>query len=296
MNIVETVAQEQTQVTIQERINSKWEEIQRNERDLTMNTIELGRMLNEAKEQVPRGEWRQWLRDNTELSDKAANNFMRIAERFGNVSTSTDLSRSHLTELLLLSEKDTEPFLKLMEEKGTPVPDMTIKELRERIKEYRGKTPVKSISSQRNLKPATKTDPTESEPYLKLMEENTTLAKRIQELEQKIAAIPSTHELEDTVQKLQRENEYLKDDIKDYKVMQYILNEAYCSSDIFARYIDNEGPVSGTISFIKESTTYADLKELIQRYLLGCSIRKKLPNTLEDLKQTLHDQTEEDDE
>ena len=46
-------------------------------------TIEVGRLLCEAKELVPYGSWGDWLRENVGYSQSNANNLMRIFREYG---------------------------------------------------------------------------------------------------------------------------------------------------------------------------------------------------------------------
>jgi hypothetical protein len=47
---------------------------------VTYRAIEVGELLLEAKAQVPHGQWLIWLGANTELSDRVAQNYMRVAK------------------------------------------------------------------------------------------------------------------------------------------------------------------------------------------------------------------------
>ncbi|MBQ9995610.1 MAG: DUF3102 domain-containing protein, partial [Clostridia bacterium] len=46
-------------------------------------SIEIGRLLCEAKEAVPHGEWGHWLEENCAYSTSNANNLMRIYTEYG---------------------------------------------------------------------------------------------------------------------------------------------------------------------------------------------------------------------
>lgn len=50
---------------------------------LIQNSIEIGKRLVEAKEMVPHGQWRDWLKDNVDYSQSTANNLMKIYSEFG---------------------------------------------------------------------------------------------------------------------------------------------------------------------------------------------------------------------
>lgn len=104
------------------------------------HAVEVGNLLIEAKEQVEHGEWYKWLENNFNLTAKMANNFMRVAERFGgNRNLSSDLNQTQLIALLALPEGEEENFIAEKAAEGTPVEDMTIKNLREEIKNYKEK-------------------------------------------------------------------------------------------------------------------------------------------------------------
>ncbi len=47
-------------------------------------SVEIGRLLTEAKETVPHGSWGQWLADNVDYSQSNANNLMRLYAEYGN--------------------------------------------------------------------------------------------------------------------------------------------------------------------------------------------------------------------
>ena len=52
--------------------------------NLLYASVEIGRLLTEAKATVPHGEWGQWLCDNVDYSQSNANNLMRIYNEYGN--------------------------------------------------------------------------------------------------------------------------------------------------------------------------------------------------------------------
>ncbi|MBQ7705362.1 MAG: hypothetical protein IJT73_08065, partial [Selenomonadaceae bacterium] len=68
---------------------------------------------------------------------KMANNFMRLANRFGNRNLNSDLSQTQLIALLALPEGEEEKFIEEKAAKGTPVENMTVKKLRLEIQQYK---------------------------------------------------------------------------------------------------------------------------------------------------------------
>lgn len=100
------------------------------------NTIEIGKRLTIVKSKLQHGEWQNWLADNFNLKERAAQRFMEISRRFSYTSTSTVLSQSQMMEMLSLPEGAEENFIEEQASKGTPVEKMTIKNLRAAVKKY----------------------------------------------------------------------------------------------------------------------------------------------------------------
>lgn len=98
--------------------------------------IEIGRRLQEAKEQVEHGEWENWCKENLNYSKRNAENFMKIATEYGNensvyakTQTSADISISKALELLKVPEDEVENFVE-----NNDIESDTVRELREKIK------------------------------------------------------------------------------------------------------------------------------------------------------------------
>ena len=68
-----------------------------------------------------------------------ATKFMKCAKHFSNLATSQHLKPSQMIELLALPAEETEKFLASKAAEGTPVEEMTVKILREKIAEYKAK-------------------------------------------------------------------------------------------------------------------------------------------------------------
>ncbi|MBR3050126.1 MAG: DUF3102 domain-containing protein [Selenomonadaceae bacterium] len=102
------------------------------------NIIEVGKRLIVMKSFVKHGQWQQWLEKNFQLGQSAANKFMSVAERFGNSDTYPNFSSSQMVALLSLPDaEETEKFIEQKAAEGKAVADMTIKQLREEIAEYK---------------------------------------------------------------------------------------------------------------------------------------------------------------
>ena len=113
------------------------------------HAVKIGSLLIEAKEQVEHGEWGKWLEENFNLKKSSAANFMNISERFGaNFQTFGNLGYSQMLNLLALPEGEEEKFIAEKAAEGTPVEDMTVKNLREEIKNY--KTKLEEVTQERD--------------------------------------------------------------------------------------------------------------------------------------------------
>ncbi|WP_418301310.1 DUF3102 domain-containing protein [Lysinibacillus fusiformis] len=94
-------------------------------------SAEIGKRLIEAKEQLPHGEWGNWLKDNVEYSQSTANNLMQIhMEYSSNSQAFGSLSYSKAVALLGIDADDREAFLQ-----ENNVEEMSTRELQKVIKE-----------------------------------------------------------------------------------------------------------------------------------------------------------------
>lgn len=110
-------------------------------------SIEIGRLLCEAKEAVPHGEWGHWLEENCAYSTSNANNLMRIYTEYGEddeqlsffaenkLELYGDLNRSQAIALLALPPAERAEFVK-----ENDVPAMSVSELEAKIKEAKAET------------------------------------------------------------------------------------------------------------------------------------------------------------
>lgn len=108
---------------------------------ITKNFIEVGKRLIQAKSLVKHGEWQKWLEDNFQLSQNTAGRFMQCANRFSNSEMSQNLNQSQMIALLSLpSPEETEKFIEQKASLGTPIENMTVKTLRQEIKNWKSET------------------------------------------------------------------------------------------------------------------------------------------------------------
>ena len=109
-------------------------------RDLLAAAVEVGRLLCEAKEKVPYGEWGEWLEQNVSYSVSNANNMMRLYQEqqsmaqldmFGNndFSVFEGMSPSQVLALLPVPREERAKFI---EETGAK--EMSVREIKEAVK------------------------------------------------------------------------------------------------------------------------------------------------------------------
>lgn len=108
---------------------------------MAQSAIIIGQELIECKKEVSHGDWQNWLQDNFNLTVRTAQNFMAIAERFGDSKTKSIsfLGTTKMISLLALPAGEEEKFIAEKAAEGKPVEDMTVKKLREEIKDYKEK-------------------------------------------------------------------------------------------------------------------------------------------------------------
>lgn len=100
--------------------------------------MEIGKRLNEAKAQLSHGEWLPWLRDKVKISERSAQDFMRIAREYSKSAEIADLGASKALALLALPVSERERFAAEKHEVDgveKSVADMTAKELKKAIEE-----------------------------------------------------------------------------------------------------------------------------------------------------------------
>lgn len=92
--------------------------------------LEIGKRLNEAKEQLQHGEWLGWLKEKVDFSESTAQRFMRLAKEYQNPSPVTDLGASKALVLLALSPLQRDEFLE-----ENDAASMSKRELEKAVKE-----------------------------------------------------------------------------------------------------------------------------------------------------------------
>ena len=100
--------------------------------------LEIGKRLNEAKEQLEHGAWEDWLSTRVEFSEAVARRFMRLAREYPNQSLVTGLGSTKALILLALPPEERDEFVEETHEvdgKEKTVADMSKRELEKAVKE-----------------------------------------------------------------------------------------------------------------------------------------------------------------
>ena len=122
---------------IAETVKAEHAEIEIAMRESLARAVKVGELLTEAKALVKHGEWGQWITDNCQFSERTAQNYMRIHERFPELAKAqhvTDLTYREAVGLLAEPKQDT---------------PLTYEELKEKIKSVREKPGIILTDEQR---------------------------------------------------------------------------------------------------------------------------------------------------
>ena len=77
-----------------------------------MNLMQYGRVLCEAKILVPRGQFEKWVKENFQMSERTAQQYMAVWKRFGGKTGFETVKFSSLSKMLALPEGKEEDFAK----------------------------------------------------------------------------------------------------------------------------------------------------------------------------------------
>ena len=114
--------------------------------DVQRGIIQIGNELIAAKEQVGYGNWSHWLETEFSWTQRTANNFMRVAERFGKMENVFQFQPSTLQAMLALPEGDEQKFIDSQAEAGNPVEKQSAREVQKSVKQFKQRHAVKKDS------------------------------------------------------------------------------------------------------------------------------------------------------
>ena len=104
--------------------------------DVQKGVIAIGFELIAAKKQVGHGNWAEWLQNEFEWDIRTAQNYMRVAERFGNAKTFSHLGKSKLIKLLALPEGDENAFIEAQANAGKPIESQSARDVQKAVKQW----------------------------------------------------------------------------------------------------------------------------------------------------------------
>ena len=105
--------------------------------DVQRGIIEIGFELIAAKKEVGHGNWERWLQNEFSWTQRTANNFMRMAERFGKMENVFHFQPSTLQAMLTLPEGDEEKFIAAQAEAGKPIEKLSAREVKRAVTEWK---------------------------------------------------------------------------------------------------------------------------------------------------------------
>lgn len=114
--------------------------------NLAMNMFQLGRVYTEAKKLVRHGEWAGWLRDNSGMSERSAQQLMAVYARFGEQSRFMNLEKSKLFKMLSLPSGQEEAFIA-----DNDLENMTSREVEAAVKKVRAEMQTQ-LEAERNTR------------------------------------------------------------------------------------------------------------------------------------------------
>ena len=120
-------------VTLDTRANR----IRQLQADVQRGIIEIGFELIAAKKEVGHGNWERWLQKEFSWTQRTANNFMRIAERFGKMENVFQFQPSTLQAMLALPVGDEEKFIAAQADKGKPIKKLSAREVKRAVPEWK---------------------------------------------------------------------------------------------------------------------------------------------------------------
>lgn len=120
-------------VTLADRANR----IRTLQADVQRGIIQIGEELIAAKEEVGHGNWSAWLDKEFSWTQRTANNFMRVAERFGKMENVFQFQPSALQAMLALPEGTEQEFIDAQADQGTPVETQSARDVQKNVKAFK---------------------------------------------------------------------------------------------------------------------------------------------------------------
>ena len=120
-------------ITLDERANR----IRKLQADVQRGIIEIGQELIAAKAVIGHGNWSAWLEKEFSWTQRTANNFMRVAERFGKLENVFQFQPSTLQAMLQLPAGDEQEFIEAQTAAGKPIETQSARAVQSAVKQWK---------------------------------------------------------------------------------------------------------------------------------------------------------------
>lgn len=117
-------------------LNQRADRIRKLAADVTRGIIEIGNELIAAKAEIGHGNWATWLETEFQWTQRTANNFMRVAERFGKLENVFQFKPSTLIQMLALPVGSEDEFIAQQAESCKPVNEMKARDVQKAVKKF----------------------------------------------------------------------------------------------------------------------------------------------------------------
>ena len=128
----ESVAEPAQVVTLAQRADR----IRHFQADVQRGIVNIGLELIAAKEQCGHGHWAAWLEAEFAMTQRTANNFMRVAKRFGTLENVFQFQPSTLQAMLRLPAGAEQDFIDAQAAVGTPVEKLSARQVQEAVRQF----------------------------------------------------------------------------------------------------------------------------------------------------------------
>lgn len=118
------------ELTKKRSIDAITAEIQFYKQQAGVSILEIGKRLIEAKEQLDHGEWLEWLEHGADISERMAQNFMKVSREYSNPKSISDLGVTKALALLSVPAEEREEFAEAVHAE-----DLSVRELKQKIRE-----------------------------------------------------------------------------------------------------------------------------------------------------------------
>jgi len=224
------------------------------------NLIEIGKRLINAKQQLPHGEWENWLSKKVDINKRTAQKFMQLAKEYSNPHSIADLPQTKIFALLDLPSEQRQDFID-----SNPVDEMTTREIKTAIKEKN--------DAIRRANDAEKDASLFKKQVEKLERQLSEKPKEVEKIVEKVVekeVIPSDYsklrlDLEESKSKYSRlleRNELLEESIngyerdsEEYRQLRSKIDNLLKEKDDLSRHIDSVSELSGLIFEIEHMLT-----------------------------------------